>query len=219
MGDRSSTGKEVNTAQNNKYKEVTPDTPKSLKDTAIEMEVPSDNMTKVSSQSETAVVAGTPPPKMGDPETPMITEKVTRDIEVEDEEELIDEELVGDDLYIVVFEEKPFGVTFGKNDYDKRNLFVTGNDETAAGYQESVINGSYIAKLETEVVEGLGAKKIFKIFKNKYADKCPLKITFRKPENVTTTGGNEEDEGFCPHNPGGTNGIILSNLPIRHSGL
>merc|ERR1712228_692385 len=97
--------------------------------------------------------------------------------------------------YIVVFEEKPFGVTFGKNDYDKRNLFVTGNDETAAGYQESVINGSYIAKLETEVVEGLGAKKIFKIFKNKYADKCPLKITFRKPENVTTTGGNEEDDG------------------------
>merc|ERR1711933_44329 len=119
-----------------------------------------------------------------------------------DVDEEVDVELVGDDLYEVLFTVKPFGVSFGKNEQDKRNLFVTKNDPNATGYQESVIVNSYIAKLDKEVVEGLGAKKIFKIFKNKYAD-CPLKITFRKPneEQMIHNEAKEEEEDGTPPAP------------------
>merc|ERR1719361_322179 len=128
----------------------------------------------------------------------MISAEVTRDIE---DEEQVDTELVGDDLYFVVFTQKPFGVTFGKSEEDKRNLFVTGIDESAAGYDENVIEGSYVAKLDKEVVEGLGAKKIFKIFKNKYGDKCPLKITFRKPEIAENVKDETPEAPAAPISP------------------
>jgi len=130
---------------------------------------------------------------------PMMSDQVTKDVSAEEEEE-IDVELVGDDLYFVTFTQKPFGISFGKNDEDKRNLYVTNNDANAVGYQESVIVNSYIAKLDKEVVEGLGAKKIFKIFKNQYADKCPLKITFRKPNEIENKEA-DEDTPEPPENP------------------
>merc|ERR1712154_34347 len=65
--------------------------------------------------------------------------------------------------YSVMFTQKPFGLVFGKNKKDKKNLFVTGIEEDGAGDKANVIIGSKVLKLQDESVEDLGVKQIYKI--------------------------------------------------------
>eukprot|EP01083_Nonionella_stella_P085755 237887_1 len=96
-----------------------------------------------------------------------------------------------DDMYWFVFETKPFGMIFGKMTGDKKNLYVTAIDADSPGANGRVIVGSKVVAFESEYVEDMGAKKIFKTFSGKYAEVLPLKITFRKPEEAPQV---EEEE-------------------------
>eukprot|EP01084_Bolivina_argentea_P002720 5032_1 len=89
----------------------------------------------------------------------------------------------GEDLYCIEFSAKPFGITFGTDPQEnkKKNIYVMEIEEKSVASQTNLIIGSKIVKFEDEMVEGRGATKIYKIFKNKYEKQLPLKITFRKP--------------------------------------
>ena len=99
--------------------------------------------------------------------------------EEEYEEPVVHE--LAENEYVVELTERPFGIAFGKNPSDKRNLFVTGLDEGGPGEAAQVMVGSKIVRLQNESVEDLGAKNIFKLFKDTYGEVLPLSITFKRP--------------------------------------
>ena len=87
-----------------------------------------------------------------------------------------------DNIYSVILTEKPFGILFGTTKGQKNNLYVNGIDEGSVADKAGIITGSMVIKFRDEKIEGLGSKKIYKIFKNKYSKILPLHITLKKPE-------------------------------------
>ena len=99
----------------------------------------------------------------------------------------------GDNVYSVVFENEPFGIVFAPNKANKQNLFVKSIDKGGVADQLGVEVGSIVIRFDSESVEDKGAKKIFQIFHNKYANQLPLKMTFKRMEVEQEYNEYEED--------------------------
>eukprot|EP01084_Bolivina_argentea_P175742 304264_1 len=84
------------------------------------------------------------------------------------------------DIYSFEFRSKPFGITFGLNKNNRMNVFVTEIEENSTAEKENVIVGSKLVKIQDQMIENFGAKKIRKILKSKIKQ-LPVTITFRKP--------------------------------------
>ena len=140
-----------------------------------------------------------PPPPLNDIEMqPAQGGNPELKMKVNTESELEIAGVIAEGIYTVTLTEKPFGILFGTNKGDKNNLYVQGIDAGSIGDQLGVIVGSSVVKFGEQKVEGLGAKKIFKIFKTKYSDVLPLTVTFKKPGDEEGDGDDDDviDEDF-----------------------
>jgi len=116
-------------------------------------------------------------------------------------EALVEEDayVEAEDEYTVELQVRPFGISFGKNSDDKRNLFVNGLDEGGIGEAAGVVVGSKIVRIQSEECRDLGAKKIFKLITKKYGETLPLRITFQRPPEAEE----EEEEEYVEVQSGG----------------
>eukprot|EP01084_Bolivina_argentea_P242592 406916_1 len=89
-------------------------------------------------------------------------------------------------IYSFVFRKKPLGITFGNNKKKKKNLYIVSIEPNSNAIGNVYLD-SQVVRFENEKVEGLHPKKIAKIFAEKYANKMPLKITFRRKAVVKKT--------------------------------
>ena len=113
-------------------------------------------------------------------------EEKTKETNIEETQQRI---IHSNRIYSFQFRSKPFGMVFAITN-DKKNLYVKAIDEYSPAANGNVIVGSILIKLEDESVENLGAKIVYKTFKQ-YSNRVPLRITFQNPFYYQLTNGED----------------------------
>lgn len=86
------------------------------------------------------------------------------------------------DVYSHQFITKPFGMEWKTTKTDKKNLYVSKVAPDSQAEEGGVVKGSKLLSFNGEMIENLGAKKIY----GKLADAdLPMTITFLKPKTVS----------------------------------